>query len=293
MISNQHSLLDELKAYWQGKNIPQRWYSNKMPLTLQWFNDIAYKRYNVYYKYLAEDAEFTQHMGEKVLEIGVGLGTDLVEYAKGGAKVYGVDLGQEQVNLTKMNFEVRKLSYCELSAQDAMRIQYPDGFFDLVYSFGVLHHAPDTQKCIDEVYRILKEDGQAIVMLYARGWKHYIKRCLIQGLLMKKYFKLGSWQAVYNDASEVNGGSPRTAVFTKKEVKELFKKFPHVEISKKRLGEFFEYRPYGTVKFPRWVANILHFFGMESWLGENYLIKAYKAEQPKKTLLKDVLFKHY
>lgn len=286
-------LLDQLKMYWQGRNIPQRWYSNKTPITLQWFNDIAYKRYDVYYSYLLEEAEFKAHPGEKVLEVGVGLGTDLVEYAKGGAKVYGIDLGEEQVNLTKMNFTLRQLDYCELSAQDAMNIQYTDGFFDLVYSFGVLHHAPDTQKCINEVHRILKEDGQAIVMLYARGWKHYIKRCFIQGILKRKYFKLGSWQAVYNDASEVNGGSPRTAVFTKKEVRELFKQFAHVEIKKKRLGEFFDYKPYGTIKFPRWFARFCYFIGLETLLGENYLIKAYKSPPPAKTRLRDVLFRHY
>lgn len=286
-------LIEELKAYWQGRNIPQRWYSNKVPLSLQWFNDIAHKRYSLYYAYLAQDAEFTEHSGEKVLEVGVGLGTDLIEYAKGGAKVYGIDLGEEQVNLTRMNFELRQLSYCELSAQDAMNIQYPDKFFDVVYSFGVLHHAPDTEKCIQEIHRILKDDGHAIVMLYARGWKHYIKRCLIQGLIMGKYFQLGSWQAVYNDASEVNGGSPRTAVFTKKEVKALFKQFPHVEIKKKRLGEFFDYKPYGTVMFPGWFTRFCYFLGLESILGENYLIKAYKAVPPEKTPLKDVLFHHY
>lgn len=286
-------LIDQLKEYWQGKNIPQRWYSNKTPLSLQWFNDIAYKRYNVYYHYLAEDAEFTEHSGEKVLEVGVGLGTDLVEYAKGGAQVYGLDLGEEQINLAKMNFKLRQLDYCELSAQDAMNIQYPEKFFDLVYSFGVLHHAPDTQKCIQEVHRVLKEDGHAIIMLYARGWKHYLKRCLIQGLILGKYFRLGSWQAVYNDASEVNGGSPRTAVYTKKQVKELFKEFPHVEIRKKRLGEFFDYKPYGTIKFPGWVARFCYFLGLDAILGENYLIKAYKAPKPQKTPLKDVFFRHY
>jgi hypothetical protein len=120
-----------------------------------------------------------------------------------------------------------------------------------------------------------------------------LKRCFIQGILQKKYFKLGSWQAVYNDASEVNGGSPRTAVFTKKEVKELFKQFPHVEIHKKRMGEFFDYRPYSTIKFPNWIARFFYFFGLESILGENYLIKAYKATPQPKTALRDVIFKHY
>jgi ubiquinone/menaquinone biosynthesis C-methylase UbiE len=286
-------ITEQLKLYWQGQNIPQRWYSNKEPLTLQWFNEIAHKRYQHYYAYLREHAEFMDHSGEDILEIGVGLGTDLVEYAKGGARVYGMDLGEEQVNLARMNFELRGLEYCALMAQDATDIQYPDACFDLVYSFGVLHHIPNTQKAVDEVHRILKEDGQAIIMLYARGWKHYIKRCFIQGLLRGKYFKLKSWQAVYNDASEVNGGSPHTAVFTRRQVKKLFKSFAHVEIKKQRLGEFFDYKPYGTMMLPKWVSRLCYACGLDALLGENYFIKAYKAPKPKKTPLRHVLFKHY
>ena len=287
------TLIDQLKAYWQGKNIPQRWYSNKTPLSLSWFNDIAHKRYTVYYDYLTQDAEFAAHGGEKVLEIGVGLGTDLAEYAKGGALVYGIDLGEDQTNLTKLNFELRGLKYCELSVQDACNTTYPDGFFDLIYSFGVLHHVPDTKKAIQEVHRLLKEDGQAIIMLYARGWKHYIKRCLLHGLILGKRFRYGSWQAVYNDISEVHGGSPRTAIYSRREVHDLFRDFVHVEISRKRLGEFFDYKPYGTLMFPRFVARLFYLLGAEAILGENYLIKAYKAPRPAKTPLKDVLFKHY
>lgn len=287
------SLIDEIRSYWHGKNIPQRWYSNKTPLSLQWFNEISYKRYALYYNYLAQDAEFGAHAGEKVLEIGTGLGTDLVEYAKGGAEVYGVDLGEEQINLTKLNLELHGLRYNDLSVQDAMALQHPDSFFDLVFSFGVMHHAPDTAKCIQEAHRVLKDDGQAIIMLYARGWKHYIKRCLIHGLIKGKYFKYGTWQAVYNDISEVNGGSPRTAIYTRSQVRSLFKQFPHVEIHKKRMGEFFEYKPYGTCIFPRFVGRLCDLMSLESLLGENYLIKAYKAPQPPKTSLKDVLFKHY
>ncbi len=287
------ALIDRVKEYWRGKNIPQRWYSNKTPLSLPWFNEIARKRYADYYAYLKDDAEFDAHAGEKVLEVGVGLGTDLAEYAKGGARVYGVDLGEDQINLTKLNFELRGLKYEELSTQDACALRYPDGCFDLVYSFGVLHHVPDTQKAIDEIRRVLRDDGQAIVMLYARGWKHYLKRCFVHGLLFGKRFRYGSWQAVYNDISEVNGGSPKTAVFTKREVKALFRAFPHVEIKKKRLGEFFDYKPYGTVMFPRFVSHFLYALSAEHFLGENYLIKAFKAPPPPKTKLSDVFFKHY
>ena len=74
--------LESVRKYWRGKNIPQQWYSNKELLTVQWFNEISFKRYDLYYRYLYDDAEFLHHKNENVLEIGCGLGTDLAEYAK-------------------------------------------------------------------------------------------------------------------------------------------------------------------------------------------------------------------
>ena len=60
------------KKLLKGKMIPQQWYSDKMPLSIQWFNEITFKRYNIYYPYLYKWAEFKDHKGEKVLEIGCG-----------------------------------------------------------------------------------------------------------------------------------------------------------------------------------------------------------------------------
>ena len=161
-------------------------------------------------------------------------------------------------------------------------------------SFGVLHHTPDTQKSIDEVHRVLKEDGTAIIMLYARGWKHYIKRCFIQGILFAKYFRYGfSWQKVYNDASEVHGKSPKTGVYTKRQIKRMFKEYKNIEISKKRLGEFFEYKPYNTYMFPKFVNNIFNLFNLVSLIGENWLIRVQKKPFPKESSLLKVIFKHY
>jgi ubiquinone/menaquinone biosynthesis C-methylase UbiE len=285
--------LEQVEKYWQGSNIPQRWYSSKEPLSLQWFNSIARARFEIYYPYLEKAAEFRWHAHEKVLEVGTGIGTDLVTYARNGSLVYGVDLGMDQINLTKRNFKTQGLKYVELHQGNAEALPFGDSFFDLVYSFGVLHHTPNTELAIDEVHRVLKDDGQAIVMLYARGWKHYVKRCFIHGILLGKYFKLKSWQAVYNSVSEVNGDSPKTGVYTKRQVKAMFANFPHVEIEKKRMGEFFEYRPYRTVRLPKPVQNLANLFALESYFGENWLIKAYKTAEPGRGSLRDVLLKHY
>ena len=293
-MKEKKSILKEINDYWKGKNVPQQWYSNKKPLTIQWFNELSSKRYKLYYEYIYEDCEFLHHGNEEVLEIGCGAGTDLVEYTKNGSIVTGVDLGEDQVNLTKLNFELRKLPYKSMHTADAENLLFENESFDLVFSFGVLHHTPNTQKAIDEVYRVLKPDGQAIIMLYARGWKHYIKRCFIHGILLGKWFKYRfDWQKVYNEVSEVNGSSPRTGIYTKKQVKNMFSKFEESSIKKKRLGEFFDYPPYKTFTFPKLIKNIFYLLGLESILGENYLIKAYKAQVPKKTPLSTVIFEKY
>ena len=130
--------IEEVKRYSGKKNIPQQWYSQKDPFTLAWFNELAFKRFNVYYEHLAESAEFRWHAGERVLEIGCGIGTDAIEFARNGAKVTAVDLGSDQVFLTKLNFAQHGLSYEDIREANAEELPFADETFDFVYSFGVI-----------------------------------------------------------------------------------------------------------------------------------------------------------
>jgi ubiquinone/menaquinone biosynthesis C-methylase UbiE len=286
--------IQAVKNYWREKRVPQQFYSKKTPFTLSWYNDLSFKRYNVYYEYLKESAEFCEHRGENVLEIGCGIGTDLIEYAKNGAIVSGVDLGQDQIDYTKRNFELKKLPYQALQVANAESLPFPDKSFDFVYCFGVIHHSPSPQKIFQEIHRVLKDDGKAVVMVYARGWKHYIKRCFITGIVRGRWFANGfDWQKVYGEASEVYGNCPKTDVYSKRDVRRLTVDFRNVELQKKRMGEFFDYAPYGTVKFPHFVKSLCGFLGLEAILGENWLVKLEKIPGGKDASLWQVLFKHY
>jgi len=293
-MGNNKITIKEVNKYWGKKNIPQQWYSRKEPFTLTWFNELSHKRYNRYYSYLVKSAEFDKHSGEEILEIGCGIGTDLIEYAKNGANVTGVDLGEDQVKLTKLNFNLHNLPYKEIRIANAENLPFSDNSFDLVYCFGVVHHTPNSEKAISEIFRILRPDGTALIMIYARGWKHYLKRCFIHGILKGRWIANGfSWQKVYNEVSEVYGGTPKTAIYTKRQVKKLFNVFPEKEINKKRLGEFFEYKPYNTIMFPKFIKNIFYLFGLESLLGENWFVRAQQKSFSKETGLSEVFFKHY
>jgi len=287
--------IEKVRNYWGKKNIPQQWYSKKEPFTLAWFNELSYKRYERYYIYKKYHwAEFEYHTGEEVLEIGCGIGTDAVEYAKNGANVTAVDLGFDQIRLTKLNFDLHHLPYKEIKEANAESLPFADNSFDLVYCDGVIHHTPNTGQAIREIFRVLKPDGTALVLVYARGWKHYVKRCLIHGLIRGRWIAHQfNWKKVYSEASEVYGNAPKTDVYTKRQVKAMFRAFPNLEVKKKRMGEFFEYRPYGTVMFPKFVNNLCQMMNLESLLGENWLIRAQKTKSPQDDSLWNVIFKHY
>jgi 2-polyprenyl-3-methyl-5-hydroxy-6-metoxy-1,4-benzoquinol methylase len=86
----------DIKEYWETR-LPQRWYSNLKPFTFDWACDVGFKRYNVFYPSLLEDAEFKTHEKENVLEIGCGIGTDSIKFARYGALVTATDLTEQAV----------------------------------------------------------------------------------------------------------------------------------------------------------------------------------------------------
>ena len=106
-------------------------------------------------------ADFSSTRSKKVLEIGVGLGADHQRFAEAGADLYGIDLTERAVEHTRRRLCLFGLS-SKLFVGDAENLEFPSCFFDNVYSWGVLHHSPDTPKAIAEVYRVLKKGGTVV-----------------------------------------------------------------------------------------------------------------------------------
>ena len=138
----------------------------------------------------AEFAEFPKFKGKRTLEIGVGLGADHQKLAEHGAILSGIDLTPRAINHTKRRFELMGLN-SQLQIADAENLPFEDNSFDAVYSWGVLHHSPDTQKAVNEVYRILKPGGLAKIMIYN---KHSLILLALklwhnQGMLELRYYQ--------------------------------------------------------------------------------------------------------
>lgn len=139
---------------------------------------------------------FAETKGKKVLEIGTGNGADAAMFALHGAFYTGVDLTETALDATRRHLAVLGLTGT-LQRENAEGLTFADESFDVVYSHGVLHHTPDTQRAINEVWRVLKPHGQAIIMLYHKNSFNYFVRIMIYmrlRVLLKIFARLGKWQ---------------------------------------------------------------------------------------------------
>lgn len=129
-------------------------------------------------------ADFESGTGKRVLEIGVGMGADFMRWVRAGAVATGVDLTDRAVALTRQRLLDAGLS-AEVRIADAEALPFPDAVFDVVYSWGVLHHTPDTGKALAEAQRVLAPGGELKIMLYhRRSWvalAAWVRFCLLRG----------------------------------------------------------------------------------------------------------------
>jgi SAM-dependent methyltransferase len=129
--------------------------------------------------------DFERHRGARVLEIGVGLGTDHLQFGRAGAVMTGVDLTPRCVDLTARRFEQEGLR-TNLSVMDAEHLEFGADSFDVVYSFGVLHHVHSTEAAFSEVRRVLRPGGVFLGALYSRHSLFYA-RIRAERLLRREY----------------------------------------------------------------------------------------------------------
>ena len=137
----------------------------------EFFAELEQHRYATEW-HIPKVVDFERWRDRDVLEVGCGLGTDAVNFARHGARYTGVDLTEASIDLVRRRFSLEGLT-ARLRTADAEQLPFDDASFDLVYSHGVLHHTPDTQRAIDEVHRVLKPGGTAMVMLYHKNSFNY------------------------------------------------------------------------------------------------------------------------
>ncbi len=217
---NGSSLKEGVKSFWNEASCGEK-------LFLDGFSKEDYLKHSQR-KYelepeIIEFGEFEKYKNKLTLEIGVGLGSEHQKLAEAGAVLYGIDLTPRAVEHTKRRFQLLGLQ-STLQVSDAENLPFKNETFDAMFSWGVLHHTPDTQKAINEVNRVLKPGAFGKVMIYHThslvGYMLWIR----YGLLAGKPFR--SLKYIYHNYLE----SPGTKAYSIKEAKQLFKQFSSVSI---------------------------------------------------------------
>lgn len=250
-----------MQEYWQANPCGDRYLVG--PSIQEGLQEHAKTRYELE-PYIPAFARFGDAAGKRVCEIGVGVGADHERWMHSSpALLVGVDLTQKAIELTRT-----RTKSTTLSVADAEHLPLGDSTFDIVYSWGVIHHSPETHLAVAEIHRILNVGGTARVMIYNR-------RSIVALLLWTKYGLLaGQPRRGLTEIMAKHLESPGTKGYTEAEATEMFAMFRKVDVRTQlsfgdlllgQAGERHAGRVGTWVKrlWPRWfVRRFLNRFGL-------------------------------
>ncbi|MBX7136845.1 MAG: class I SAM-dependent methyltransferase [Oligoflexia bacterium] len=254
--------IDAVKSFWDKRPCNIR-HSQAQLGTREYFDQVEARKYFVE-PHIPGFAQFERWRGKRVLEIGCGIGTDAVNFARAGADYTAVELSSESMKIAQQRFEVFGLNGRFINANaESVATQLPGEKFDLVYSFGVIHHTPQPAAVIDGVKQLLKPDSEFRLMLYSRySWKSFM-------------IALGF------DQPEAQSGCPIAFTYSAAEIRHLLSGFQILELRKDHIFPYLisEYRNYNYKVVPwfRWMPRPL-FRSLETSLGWHSLITCRLAD---------------
>jgi len=245
-------------SFWENKSCGSE-FSKSEKYSFDYFEEIEN------YRYLTEPeifsfAQFTRFHKKKVLEVGYGAGTDFIQWIRAGAIAYGIDITTEGYNNLVNRLKVYDLKAEDIKISDSENIPYPDNFFDLVYSWGVIHHTSDTFGALKEIIRVCGINGKCKIMVYNRHSLNSLYLWIKKAFLKGKFWKSFSW-CIYNFME-----STGTKAFTKKEILNMLKNMPVSNIKIKTILTFYDKLGKHN-KFIRMIAAIMAFILNEANVG--------------------------
>jgi len=210
MTKTDQALKQEVYDFWDhqscGTNV-----TDQPKFSRAYFDEIEAYRYRVEPE-IPEFAQFPDGEDKRVLEVGIGAGTDFLQWVKGGARAVGMDYTREAIENVSHRLAVYE-KYAPLLQADAEILPFCENGFDLVYSWGVIHHTPDTWKALDEIVRVVRPGGQVKLMLYNRHSICALAVWLRYGLLAGQPWRSISW-ALYHHVESLG-----TKAYTLHEIK--------------------------------------------------------------------------
>jgi len=205
--------MDQVKEFWNARPCNIRHGTAEIG-TKEYFDQVENRRYMVE-PHIPRFADFEKWKGKSVLEIGTGIGTDTINFMRAGADVISIDLSEESVKLAKKRAEVFGFDPEKILLANAEDFQF-SRTFDLVYSFGVIHHTPNPKAVIERIAQH-QEPGQELrIMLYSK-----ISYKLFWAMHTYNLWDLSKMDNTIREFAEAQTGCPVAYTYTFDEIREL------------------------------------------------------------------------
>jgi len=269
------STIEQVREFWDRRPCNIR-HSHKFVGTREYFEEVEARKYFVE-NHIPGFAQFERWKGKKVLEIGCGIGTDSVNFARAGAELTVVEISEKSLEICKKRFKVYRLKarFYHGNAEELSQFLSVEKY-DLVYSFGVVHHTLHPERVFKEILKYCGTDTEIRVMLYSKwSWKVF--------WIIMTYGKGAFWKAdeLVRTYSEAQTGCPVTYYYSFHNIQQLMKDYQIIEMRKDhifpyKIDKYVNYE-YEWVWYFRWMPKQL-FRWLERNLGWHTLIVARPKE---------------
>ncbi len=220
--------LERVRDYWNRRPCNLR-HSKKEVGSREYFDEVEARKYFVE-PHIPAFADFARWKGKRVLEIGCGLGTDTINFARAGAEVVALDYSDVSLDLASKrawNFGLSdRIRFVHGNAEDLTSL-VPAGPYDLIYSFGVLHHTPHPEKAIERIRSLMGSGSELRMMVYAK-----ISYKVLWLMHTEGPWEIGSLDPLIATNSEAQTGCPVTYSYTRRGLDRLLPGFTIEEARK-------------------------------------------------------------
>jgi ubiquinone/menaquinone biosynthesis C-methylase UbiE len=252
-----------VKKYWNDRPCNIK-HSKKDFGSIEYFNEVEQKKYFVE-PHIPKFADFKKWEGKRVLEIGCGIGTDSINFVRNGAKLTIIEFSEKSLDVCKTRFKVFGLdAEFYLGNVEKLDEVLSPCKFDLIYSFGVIHHTPNPQKAFEQIVKYMEDSTELRIMLYSK-----ISFKMIQMMFENNVRDLNDVELIRNNA-EAQYGCPVAFTYLPEEIKDMLDE-SGIKVEKIWKDHIF------TWDIPNYINNM--YVKNEFWKNvDDKLLKAYESD---------------
>jgi ubiquinone/menaquinone biosynthesis C-methylase UbiE len=244
--------IERVQQFWDVRPCNIR-HSNKDLGSREYFDEVEQRKYFVE-PHIPLFAQFERWKGKRVLEIGCGIGTDTISFSRQGAQVTAVELSERSLEIARQRAQVyglaNRIDFIRGNAEELSSL-IPAQQFDLVYSFGVIHHSPNPRRIIEELKPFIAPQGELRLMVYAR-----VSYKLFWIMREEEVWDMARIDELISRNSEAQSGCPVTYSYTEESLRRLLEGFVLLDLQKRHIFTWHipDYIQHRYVKDPAWAG---------------------------------------